>query len=112
MIAGVQKGALGVRIDDVGTFRDLDRVGIGKSASCNILSACQMKDTGRAFSYDNDKDEFVVTGKSEDYVYICRLRDDGTKTRFYTHDFAHVATLAANLRRYSMREVRQIDKSE
>jgi len=63
MIGGFQKGAPGVRNDDVGNFRDLGRVGIGNGASCNILSACQMKDTGRAFIYDNDKDEFVVTGR-------------------------------------------------
>ena len=112
MVGGVQKGAPGVRIDDVGTFRDLGQVGIGKGASCNILSACQMVDTGRSFSYDNDKDEFVVVGSDQEYVFTRRIRADGTKTRFYTRDFAHVATVAANLRRYSMREVKQMDKAE
>ena len=67
IVGGVQKGAPGVRIDDVGTFRDLGQVGIGKGASCNILSACQMVDTGRSFSYDNDKDEFVVAGSDQEY---------------------------------------------
>jgi len=92
MFGGVQKGAPNVRIDDVGTFRDLGRVGIGKGASCNILSACQMNDTGRALSYDNDKDEFIVTGESQDYVLNRHLRDGGTNTRFYTRDITHVAT--------------------
>jgi hypothetical protein len=37
---GVQQGAPGVpRIDDVGSFRDLGEVGIGKGAACNIRSA-------------------------------------------------------------------------
>jgi len=98
IIEGDQKGALGVRIDDVSTFRDLGRVGIGKGASCDILSVCEMKDTGKAFSYDNDKDEFVVTGESQDYVFTRHLRNDGTNTRFYTHDFVHAAIVAANLR--------------
>ncbi len=112
MIGDIQKGAPGVRIDDVGSFLDLGRVGREKGASCNILSACQMKNTGRVFSYDNDKDEFVVTGTSLDYVFTRRLRDDGTMTRFYTRDFAHVAAVAAILRRYSVREVKQVDKAE
>ena len=36
VIWGVQQGAPGVRIDDVGEFRDLGEVGIGKGATCNI----------------------------------------------------------------------------
>ena len=53
-----------------------------------------------------------MTGESYDYVFTRRILNDGTKTRFYTRDFAHVATLAASLRRYSTREVRQMDKTE
>ncbi len=48
LIWGVQQGAPGVRIDDVGKFRDLGKVGIAMRAACNILSACQMVDTGRS----------------------------------------------------------------
>jgi len=71
-----------------------------------------MKDIGRALTYDTDKDEIVVTGESQDYSFTRRLRDDGAKTRFYKCDFAHVATMAANLRKYSIREVRQMDKAK
>jgi hypothetical protein len=55
IVWGVQKGAPGVRIDDIGTFRDLSSVGVGKGASSNIISACQMVDTGRSFSYDTTR---------------------------------------------------------
>ena len=44
MIGGVQKGVVGIRIDDEGTFRDLGTVGIATGAVGNILSACQMVD--------------------------------------------------------------------
>ena len=111
VIGGVQQDAPGVRIDDVGNFRDLGEVGIGKGAACNILSACQMLDTGRTFKYDDENDEFIVSGPSEAYVFARRLRPDGSKTRFYTRDFAYVATVAENLRRYSVREVKQMEKA-
>jgi len=45
MIGGVQKGVVGIRVDDEGTFRDLGTVGITAGAAGNILSACQMGDT-------------------------------------------------------------------
>ena len=111
IIGGVQQGASGVRIDDVGNFRDLGEVGVGKGAACNILSACQMLDTGRTFKYDDKNDEFIIYGPSEAYVFARRLRPDGSKTRFYTRDFAYVSTVAENLRRYSAREVKQMDKA-
>ncbi len=53
VIGGVQQGTPGVRIDDAGNFRDLGEVSIGKGAACNLLSACQMFDTGRTFKYDD-----------------------------------------------------------
>ena len=56
-------------------------------------------------------DEFIVTGPSEEYVFARRLRPDGSKTSFYTRNFAYVATVAENLRRYSVREVKQMDKA-
>ncbi len=65
VIGGIQQGAPGVRIDDVGNFRDLGQVGIGKGAAYNILSACQMLDTDMTFKYDDKNDEFVVAGPSE-----------------------------------------------
>jgi hypothetical protein len=73
VIGGVQHGAPGVRIDDVGNFRDLGEVGIGKGAACNIISACQILDTGRTFKYDDKNDEFIVSGPSEAYVFTHRL---------------------------------------
>ncbi len=56
-----------------------------------------MVDTGKAFKYDVDKDEFVVAGTSHDYVFTRRYRADGTKTQFFTRYFAHVAIVASNL---------------
>ena len=112
IVGGVQKSAPWICIDDAGTFSDLGQVGVGKGASCNILPACHMVDTGRSFDCDNDKDEIVVTGTNQEYVFTRRLRADGTKARFYTRDFAHVATAAANLRIFFIREVKQMDKAE
>ncbi len=65
MIGGIQQGALGVRIDDVGNFRELAEVGIGKGAACTILSACQMLDTDITFKYVDTNDELIVSGPSE-----------------------------------------------
>jgi len=92
VIGEVQQDAPGVLIDDVGNFRDLGEVGIGKGVACNILLACPMLDTGRTFKYDDENDEFVVSGPSEAYVFARRLRPDGNKTGFCTRDFAYVAT--------------------
>jgi hypothetical protein len=100
-----------VRIDEVGNFRDLGEVGIGKGAACNILFACQILDTGRTSKYDEMNDKFIVSGPSEAYVFARRLRPDGSKTRLYTRNFAYVATKADNLRRYSAKEVRQMNKA-
>jgi len=69
-----------------------------------------MLDTGRTFEYDDENDEFIVSGLSEAYVFLRRLRPDGSKTQFYTRYFAYVATVAENIRRYSVREVKQMEK--
>ena len=111
VIGGVQQGAPGVRIDDVGNLRDLGEVGIGKGAACKSLSACQMLDIDRTFKYDDKNDEFVVTGPRESYVFARRIIPDGSKPRFYTHHFAYIATVAKTLRRYSAREVKQMHKT-
>ncbi len=42
----------------------------------------------RTFEYDDNSHEFVVTGLNESYVFARRLRPDGSKTRFYTRNFA------------------------
>lgn len=112
VIGGVQRGATGIRIDEEGVFRDLGTVGVCIGAAGNILSAGQMVDTGRQVRYDTIKDEYVVSGSATDYVFSRRTKDDGTKSRFYTHDFALVATVKENLRRYTPREVKQIEKAE
>ena len=111
MIGCVQKG-VGTRVDDEGTFRDLGTVVIAAGAMGNILSACQMVDTGRPYRYDGAKDEYIVAGTDNDYVFTRRLREDGSKSRFYTRDFALVATVKENLRRYTTREVKQMGKVE
>jgi len=111
VIGGVQQGALRVRIDDVRNFRVLGEVGVGKGAAYNILSACQMFDTCMAFKYDDENDEFIVSGTSEAYVFACRLRPDGSKTRFCTRDFEYVASIVENLRRHPVREVKQMEKT-
>jgi hypothetical protein len=70
-----------------------------------------MLDTGKTFKYADKNDEFVVTGLNDSYVIARRLRPDGSKPHFYTRIFAFVATIAENLRRYSVREIYQIDKA-
>ena len=62
-----------------------------------------MLDIGRTFKCDDENHEFIVSGPSEAYVFARRLRPDGIKPRFYTRDFAYVASVAENLRRYSVR---------
>ncbi len=71
-------------------------------------------DSSRAFGYDNDNgtNEFVVMGASQDDVFTRRHKDDGTKTRFCTRDFAHIIEVVASLRKYSTREVKQMDKAK
>ena len=73
-----------MRIDDVGNFRDLGEVGIGKKVACNLVSMCQLLDTDRTFKYDGKNDEFIVSGPSEACVFARRLWPDGSKMRFYT----------------------------
>jgi hypothetical protein len=68
-------------------------------------------DTGRTFEYEDEIDECIVSDPSEAYVFARRLRPDGSKMRFYTRDFANVVAVAENLRRYSMREVKQMEKA-
>ena len=87
MIWGVHKGVVGIRIDDEGTFRDLGTVGIDAGAAGNILLACRMVDTGRPYRYDGAKDEYIVVGTDNDYVFTRRHREDGGKSCFYTRDF-------------------------
>ena len=58
-----------------------------------------MVHTGRQVRYDTTKDEYAVSGSVADYVFACRTKKDGTKSRFYTYDFALVATIKENLRR-------------
>ncbi len=110
LIGSVYQGAPGVRIDEVGNFRDLGEVVVGIGAACNILSACQMLETSKTFNYDDKNDELIVSAPSETYVFARRLRLDGSKTRFYTRYFANVAMVAENFRRYSVREVMEIVK--
>ena len=78
----------------------------------NIISACQLIDTGRHYWYLHDKDEYLARGTESDYVFMRRLKDNGTKSRFYTRNFSLVATIGENLRRYTTREVKQIDKAD
>ena len=58
----------------MGNFCNLGEVGIGKGTACNILSTCQMLDTGRTFKYDDKNDEFVIPGLNESDVFARRLR--------------------------------------
>ena len=112
VIGGVQKGAPGICLNDEGTFRDLGTVGVAVGAAGNIISACQLIDTGRHYWYLSDKDEYLVRGTESDYVFMRRLKHDGIKSRFYTRDFSLVSTIGENLRRYTAREVKLIDKAE
>jgi len=81
-------------------------------AAGKIISACQLIDTGRYYRYLPDKDEYLVRGAESDYVFTRRLKEDGIKSHFYTRDFLLVATIGEKLRRYTTREVKQIDKAE
>jgi len=65
-----------------------------------------MLDTDIKFKYDDKNDDFVVTLPRKSYVFTRRLRPDSNKTRLYTRHFAYITTVAENLRRYSVREVK------
>ena len=71
-----------------------------------------MVDTGRQVRYDTTKDEYIVSGHAADYVFARRTKEDGSKSRFYTHDFALVAAIKENLRRYTSREIKEIEEAE
>ena len=79
MIGCMKTGAGGIHVDDEGTFRDLGAVGVAVGATCNILSACQMADTGMPYCYDIAKNEYAMVGTDIDYVFTRLLRDDGYK---------------------------------
>jgi hypothetical protein len=112
VIMGVQRGATGICVDEEGVLRDLGTAGVCIGAAGNILSAGQMVDTGRQVQYDTTKDEYIVSGPAADYVFARRTKEDGKRSRFYTHDFAIVATIKENLRRFTTREVKHIEKAE
>jgi hypothetical protein len=97
---------------NLGEGVDLETVGVSVGAAGNIISACQSIDIGKHYWYFPDKDEYFVRGTESDYVVTRRLKDDGTKFRFYTLDFSLVATIGEILWRYKTREVKQIDKAE
>ncbi len=40
-----------------------------------------MLDTDRTFKYDYKNDELIVSGPSETYILVRRLRPDGSKTQ-------------------------------
>ena len=67
---------------------------------------------GIPYRYDGDKDEYIVFGTDDDYVFARRLREDGNKSRFYIRDFVLVTTVKGNMRRYTTREVKQMGKLE
>jgi hypothetical protein len=71
-----------------------------------------MVDTGRPYRYDGAQDEYIVVETDNDYVFTRLLRDNGSKARFYTRDFALVTTVKVNARWYSSRDVKQMDKVE
>ena len=71
-----------------------------------------MVETNRPYRYDGAKDEYIVAGVNKGYVFTRRLKDDGSKSRFYTTDFAVVTTVKENLRMYTTREVKQMGKVE
>ncbi len=81
-------------------------------AAGNIISASQLIDTGRHYWYLPDTDEYLVRGTESDYVFWHRLKDDSTKSRFYTRYISFVATVEGNLRRYTAREIKQMNKAE
>ncbi len=84
VIGGVQKRAPGICLEDEGFFRDLGTVGVAVGAAKKIISASQLIDTGRHYWYFHDTDEYLVRGTESGYVFSCRLKDNGTKSRFYT----------------------------
>jgi hypothetical protein len=108
LIGRVQQGGPELRVDDVGNFSDLDEVDIGKGAACTILSVCQILDTGETVKYDDTNDELVDTGPNESCVFARRVKPDGNTTRLYTRNFAFVVTVAEILRRYSVRDIKQM----
>jgi hypothetical protein len=85
-----------------------------------------MVDTGRSYKCDETREEYSVLGQQENIIVFCifsrfpfenvstnifkrKTGEDERKNRFYTREFALVATVSENLRRYTTREMKQMD---
>ena len=117
-MTGIQLGAEGIRVDQVGDFSDLGEVYFCENASANVLSFAQQINAGSKIEYESNRDQFELRSKSSGKTYVfARKNVKGSEGRFYTYDTrsefelapdaAMVQTVEENLGRFTKREVKQ-----
>ena len=114
-IGGVQTSAIGICHNDEEVFQISDIPRHSESCrQCNTRHSFGMPivDTNMPYIYDDAKDEYVMTGADDGNLFRRRLRDHGSKSRFYTCDIALVATAKNYFLRYTTREVKQMNNFE
>jgi hypothetical protein len=119
-VKGVQADALGVTVDQEGTFIDIGRVYYNANASANILSMSTLIDDGAEIHYDSSKNSFSVTPANSNNTYhFARRNAAGSEGKFYVCDaksmmrveHVMVDTVTENLKRYTKREIESASRA-
>lgn len=122
VLNGVQSGAAGVKITQVGDFNNVGKVYYSSEATANILSHAIMVDGGHQVRCDQRNDRFLLRPVGSNMVYSsCRKNIPGSEGRFYccnvnsmvsehattypTDDCVLIETETENISRYTKREI-------
>jgi hypothetical protein len=108
-LGGVDNTAVGLRVNEDGSFRDLGRVGYAIGAAANILSQPQLLNQGHSVEYNSRGDWYRVKGGENEYFFIRKILSNGEKSNHYSCELNSVlvATVDDNMRRYTKREVEE-----
>ena len=113
-VKGVQANAIGVTVNQEGTFIDLGKVYYNANAAANILSMSALVDSGAGVHYDPTTNSFSVKPANSDNTYqFARRNVGGSEGRFYICDarsmirseHVMIDTVIENLKRYTKREI-------
>ena len=102
----------------IGTFNNKHDVFYHPDAVANILSQSAERDNGATISYDNDKDEFVMSFENENYASLTFRRvgglyciDTSNMDESYYAMSASNTTVKMNKLKYTKREVKRADEA-
>ena len=103
----------------IGTFNNKHDVYYHPDAVANILSQSAEKDNGATISYDNDKDEYIMSFEDDDtYIPLTFQRVGGLYCVDTTHMdesyyamHNHSTTVKMNKLKYTKREVKRADEA-